>query len=438
MLARTIRVLIVPEDGETAKRFHLVIETIVELFGEILAPGLQTPRVIAPPHFELVGIPDRRPRRSEKLPPFFSILATVDRTTADLTERLRLFQDQLKSLHDIDVTVQSDLPLSPALWTDTGTFGTADQALELIGANGLAPTKFQSPVNVVVVDQGFNGKLFPGNFAGGIAVDGRQPGKGRSEHAAMIARDILRVAPTARLYDCPIIPTPAIGAMSSLDNVYMFTLAAAALCDCIAIPLVAASDQPWIFVNAWAVFDRSTDFGLIKYCDDPLHALNLGVSALVDAGADVIFAAGNCGQFDADRRCTAEVRGPCHSILGANSLDAVVTAGAVRMDVVPLGYCSQGPGQPLLGIDKPDFCAPSDFAETYDRAKVSSGSSASAALTAGVVAVLRATWSRAEKSPAELKATLIGSATPIPPFGVSDGVGAGVINLARAMDALGA
>ena len=221
-----------------------------------------------------------------------------------------------------------------------------------------------------------------------------------------------------------------------IDDIPTFTVTAAALCSSVAVPLVVISNVvgfgTWVFVNAWAVFDRRSDIGPRHYCDDPKHPLNHAVSELDSVGADIVFAAGNCGQFDPDRRCDAGVLGPYRSILGANSLRSVLTVGAVRADLVPFGYTSQGPGQPDLGSAKPDLCAPTQFADRSDRLAVSSGTSGATAVAAGVVAALRRRWSATVVSPQTLRDILAQTVRPLPPYDGSRGIGAGLINLAAA------
>jgi hypothetical protein len=334
------------------------------------------------------------------------------------------------------VVVASDIALRPATWTGAGTFDTQGVLLPLIGA--IQQPGGNQRVNVVIVDQGFDKRLFPGNYAGGIDVDSRVAGAGRSAHAAMIAHNVLATAPAARLYDCPLIPTPSAGARAVIDDIPTFTAAAAALCSSMAVPLVVISNAAgfgtWVFVNAWAVFDRRSDIGPRHYCDDPKHPLNQAVSELDGVGADIVFAAGNCGQFDPDRRCDAGVLGPYRSILGANSLRSVLTVGAVRADLVPFGFTSQGPGQPNLdlGSAKPDLCAPAQFADRSDRLAVCSGTSGATAVAAGVIAALRRRWSATVVSPQTLRDFLTQTVRPLPPYDGSRGIGAGLINLGAA------
>jgi subtilisin family serine protease len=123
----------------------------------------------------------------------------------------------------------------------------------------------------------------------------------------------------------------------------------------------------------------------------------------VDDNIDVVFAAGNCGQFCPDNRCGAEDQGPGRSIWGANSLEQVLTVGAVRADSMWLGYSSQGPGQPKLGWEKPDFCAASHFCEDDDAFSINTGTSAACGLTGGIVAALRSRWNSTRVSPSQLQ-----------------------------------
>jgi len=68
-----------------------------------------------------------------------------------------------------------------------------------------------------------------------------------------------------------------------------------------------------------------------------------------------------------------------------------------------LGYSSQGPGQPQLGWEKPDFCAASHFCENDDAFSINTGTSAACGLTAGIVAALRSRWNSTRVSPDQLK-----------------------------------
>jgi subtilisin family serine protease len=150
---------------------------------------------------------------------------------------------------------------------------------------------------------------------------------------------------------------------------------------------------------------------------------------------DVVFAAGNCGEFCPSQRCGGLDRGPGHSIWGANAHPLVITAGAVLTDETWLGYSSQGPGPVALATQKPDFCAPSQFCETNDASVLNSGTSAACAMTAGVLAALRSNpaWDQFTVTPATMKAALITSARKTLGPAWNERLGYGILDAAKAI-----
>jgi subtilisin family serine protease len=146
---------------------------------------------------------------------------------------------------------------------------------------------------------------------------------------------------------------------------------------------------------------------------------------------DMVFAAGNCGQFCPSRLCGTDDVGPGHSIIGANSHPDVLTVGAVRADGIWLGYSSQGPG--ALCKEKPDICAASQFREDDDATTTNTGTSAACAIAAGIVATLRSQFRSKALAPATLKRILIDTATARPAGASCDNqIGNGIINAAAA------
>jgi hypothetical protein len=199
---------------------------------------------------------------------------------------------------------------------------------------------------------------------------------------------------------------------------------------------------PWVLVNAWGVYDTATDpFG--SYTENREIGghpfINQVTRAVQHHHLDIIFAAGNCGAYCPSERCGGRDRGPGHSIWGANAHPLVITAGAVRSDETWVGYASQGPAPELLSAQKPDLCAPSQFCETLDAASLSSGTSASCAMTAGVVAALRGNpaWDQGTVTPEALRAALIaGARKPHGPAGWDGRLGFGIIDAAAIIAAL--
>jgi hypothetical protein len=262
-------------------------------------------------------------------------------------------------------------------------------------------------VNVVIVDQGLDQQALGASYGGGWTVGSSPPGSPtptpgsvRRPHGMMIAHNILKVAPKALLFDLPLAPP-------RISNIQAFlSLADAAFQTVLAnIAALKSAGFPgtWILVNPWGIYDRKSEYPLGHYTENPNSHFNQLVVQAVSENIDVVFAAGNCGQFCPDNRCGLTDQGPGRSIWGANSLEPVLTVGAVRADTMWLGYSSQGPGQPLLGPNKPDLCAASQFCEDDDAFSINTGTSAACGLTGGIVAALRSRWDSATVSPGELK-----------------------------------
>ncbi len=265
-------------------------------------------------------------------------------------------------------------------------------------------------VNVIIVDQGLDrlelGPSYGGGWTVGNSLPGApapQPGSIGRSHGMMMAHNILKVAPKAMLFDLPLAP-------SKISNIMRFLHLADAAYQTVLtdIPqfLQATFPGPWILVNPWGIFDRRSEHPPGDYTTNPHNHFNRLVVQAVAANIDVIFAAGNCGQFCPDFRCAGEDVGPGFSIWGANSLEQVLTIGAVRADGMWLGYSSQGPGQLALGAHKPDLCATSQFGEDADAFSINTGTSAACGLAAGVVAALRSQWSSSTVPPGKLKQIL--------------------------------
>ena len=152
---------------------------------------------------------------------------------------------------------------------------------------------------------------------------------------------------------------------------------------------------PWIVVNPWGIFDRLRESIPGHYTENPNHPLNDRVANIAH-DHDVLFSAGNNGQFCPDPRAGVYDRGPGRSIWGANGLEDVYTVGSVRADALWIGTSSQGPASTQMSTQlinqKPDFSAPSWFSEANDAGLANTGTSTSVAVTAGALAALRQKW----------------------------------------------
>lgn len=342
--------------------------------------------------------------------------------------------------------VGADLPFSVSdyvdYWCPAGSgasFGTRREAIRQIRADALGPLN-GSGVNIVLVDRGIgHDVLLPANKGFGWIFNGQSPFTAigeRAEHSAMLIRDILAIAPAARFFDMPLIPprVEKVGAfLADAHTAFAYAMK-------FGIPIFNLFvPGRWVIVNAWATFDLRSDNDLppLRYRDNPEHPFHDAVTGLVNDGCDVIFAAGNCGQFCPDDRCGPGDIGHGNSISGANGYKEVLSVGAVRSDGRALGYSSQGLGRIAWpGADssqKPDISAPSHYRLETDPGRISSGTSAACGIAAGVVAALRTKSIGTGATPANLIAALRSS-----PGGTYDSqFGCGILNAEAARTTLG-
>ena len=300
-------------------------------------------------------------------------------------------------------------------------------------------------VNVVIVDQGLNAAQLGASYRGGWAVGATQAGTAGSpegsrhrSHGMKIAHTVLEIAPAAGLWDMPLIPWKIahVPTFLSVAEVALETL----LSDIATYRSGGPYAGPWIFVNPWGVFDTTSEYPKGDFTNNPNNIVNRLYADAVRSGIDVVFGAGNCGQFCPDTRCGPSDRGPGHSILGTNSLRDVLTVGAVRADGMWLGYSSQGPGQSNMDTGKPDLCAPSQFRENDDASSVNSGTSTACAMAGGILAALRSTWDQTQLPPAALKAILKANARKpagfVPGGELERRYGSGIVDLRAAFPKL--
>jgi len=259
-------------------------------------------------------------------------------------------------------------------------------------------------VRIIVVDTGIDGTQV--NVSGGATLfPGAAPGTAPPDHGTMVALDALITAPDAMIYDYPLLQSQGgmwVGFLS--DGIRAF-----------AEILAAMLQTPGTYVvnNSWGLYDRSQDAppgNPQNYCSNPRHPFNLIVGTVVAAGADVLFAAGNCGQTCPDGRCGSGDVGPGQSIHGANSHPDVISVAAITTAKDLLGYSSQGPG--ALAPEKPDLAAPSHFQHS-NVYPADSGTSAASPVLAGVVASLRSSTSGRGVTPARMKDVLRQTADPM-------------------------
>ncbi|GLW22886.1 hypothetical protein Mame01_29290 [Microbispora amethystogenes] len=300
-----------------------------------------------------------------------------------------------------------------------------------------------SGVPLAVVDTGINAAYVSAARGREVTVDHERswnpksvsgtPGDFAVDHGSMCAFDALIAAPKASLVDVPVLLSRRQGG-STLDGLLSDAISAYAHLREV-LDAQPAESRALVVTNSWGSFSPRWDFppghpG--NYSDNPAHPFNLIVGSLAEAGADILFAAGNCGTQCRDSRCAY----PDRPIVGANSHPRALSIGGIDTGGTRVGYSSQGPGR--LAARKPDLCAYTHF--TGSRAlgdtEPDSGTSAACPVAAGLVAAVRTRWPSSTLSPAQLRTLLQRTADDRSAVGYDHDYGYGVVDAAGVIAAL--
>jgi subtilisin family serine protease len=235
-----------------------------------------------------------------------------------------------------------------------------------------------------------------------------RPGAHPVDHGTMCAFDAGIVSPDATLLDHSVLlakpkHTPDEPSMSGLltDALQAFSQLQQFLAK------MSADRRRLVVSNSWGMFDPAWDFPVGhpgNYSDNPQHPFNVIVRTLVAAGADVLFAAGNCGRDCPDPRCAYRGQAP---ITGANSHPSVISVAGVDIEKGRVGYSSQGPGR--LDPKTPTLCGYTHFAGSGVYA-ADGGTSAACPVLAGYIAAIRARYPAVSMPPLQLRSLICKSA----------------------------
>jgi subtilisin family serine protease len=232
----------------------------------------------------------------------------------------------------------------------------------------------------------------------------RVPGELPVGHGTMCAFDALIAAPRATLLDIAILLSRRTGG-SPLDGLLSDAVLGYAFLQRMFSGARRPGDfQSLVVSNSWGMFRREMDFPVGhpgNYSDNPNHPFNRIISTLERAGADLLFAAGNCGRECPDGRCGSEVDA---GIYGGNSHPQVLSVAGVDTRKNRVGYSTRGPGH--LFRQKPDISGYTHFAGS-GVFPVDGGTSAATPVVAGVVAAFRSRFpSGPSATPAQVRAVL--------------------------------
>ncbi|MFC8914405.1 S8 family serine peptidase [Streptomyces sp. NPDC057116] len=271
---------------------------------------------------------------------------------------------------------------------------------EMLGVYGPWQEGFRGQnVTIGILDDGVDGTVYPvsGGFAPPESM--QQPGTAKiSSHGSMCAADVLAAAPAARLYDYPFL-----GVARSGGALRMFTEI---------LDQRRMDGTPHIATNSWGHFSAppEKDFPTHEVWNTA-HAIHRKIRECTTAGVTVFFAAGNCGANCPSRACHTSVIPPNTSIVASNSLEEVITVGAVNSRHERVGYSSQGPGK--FSELKPDVVSYTHFLGNFgegrpggtDKQPYDDGTSAATPVAAGVAALLMSAV--ADLSPGDLRTALL-------------------------------
>jgi len=319
----------------------------------------------------------------------YLVRAFVEEDEAEATaERLREREDVVGVYADPEVKPTIVCPGSAAVGTDADVERLlCTAALHAAGADGTG-------VLVAIVDTGLNvaylnsrGKTpaFDSTRSWSVAA-GTVPGAVPVNHGTMCAYDVCIAAPKCTLIDVallrPFTATPSGFAAFLSDAVRAYRHL---------VEIMLEEKRPGGFRslvvnNSWGMFDPAWDFppgDAGNYSDNPNHPFNLIVGDLARAGADILFAAGNCGPDCPDGRCGGHTS---NAIYGANGHGSVLCVAGVDVTKTRVGYSTVGPGR--LTHNKPDISSYTHFrgSGVYP---ADGGTSAATPVAAGVVAAVR-------------------------------------------------
>ncbi|MEV8637734.1 S8 family serine peptidase [Streptosporangium sp. NPDC051023] len=300
-----------------------------------------------------------------------------------------------------------------------------------------------SGVALAIVDTGINAAHVAQRIGHNPTVDVRDSwnpsgvtgsaGQFRVDHGTMCAFDTLIGAPRASLIDIPVLLSRRPGG-SAMDGLLSDAVAAFAHLRTV-LDAQPAATRSLIVSNSWGSFSPRWDFPVGhpgNYSDNAAHPFNLIISSLEQAGADVLFAAGNCGRECRDSRCAY----PDRPIGGANSHPRVLSIGGVDTTGERVGYSSQGPGR--LTLRKPDVCAYTHFSGSgaFGDDEPDSGTSAACPVAAGLVAAIRTRWPASALSPSQLRSLLRRTAEDRGGVGFDYDYGYGVLDVSGILSSL--
>lgn len=254
-------------------------------------------------------------------------------------------------------------------------------------------------------------------------------------HGTMCAYDVCIAAPECTILDIALLTTRRTGSTVMEGILSDAVIAYRHLLNIIQRTSRPGANKSLIVNNSWGMFHPSWDFPVghpLNYSDNPNHPFNRMVKILERAGADILFAAGNCGKDCPDGRCKNVTT---RAIYGANSSQYVLSVAGVDTTRKRVGYSTIGPGR--LTFRKPDISGYTHF-DGSGVYSADGGTSAACPVVAGVVAAIRSkiplNSSNPVTSPSAIKNLVTSTAIDLGPTGYDLQYGYGAINSSKIAD----
>ncbi len=332
-------------------------------------------------------------------------------------------------------------PGDPALGTAAdvrGLLNVGELSRRGLSGDGVALAIVDTGINLEHLrKRGLSARLDP--FIHWSPTPNVKPGEYPVDHGTMCAYCASIAAPEATLLDFPVLLSSRPGG-SVMDGFLSDAVQAfSTLLTMMRMPEDLRPYHSLVVNNSWGMFHESWDFPAGhpgRYGDNPDHPFNQIVGGLAQAGADVIFAAGNCGSDCPDRRCQGSTT---NVITGANSHPDVLCVAGVDVTDLRVGYSSKGPGNPNLAAEKPDVAAYTHFvgSEAYGAGSADGGTSTACPVAAGCIAAIRTKVSPSSVPPAQLFQAVRDTARkPAGPPGWDVDTGFGIIQTGASANAV--
>ena len=227
--------------------------------------------------------------------------------------------------------------------------------------NGVLVAIVDTGVNIAHLKGAGKNPVFDANLSWmpSTTPQGSQLGDMPCGHGTMVAFDACIAAPNCTILDIALLQPrlPSSPVMSGFLSDAI--LAYRHLLNIIQTRVASGESCSLVVNNSWGMFHPSWDYppGHIgNYSDNLNHPFNRIVGVLEGAGADILFAAGNCGADCPDWWCQNVTT---NAIYGANSHPQITCVAGVDVNNNRVGYSTTGPGR--LTQSKPDLSGYTHF-----------------------------------------------------------------------------